>query len=117
MPSGELLSRVERYHSTIADIYTTLTREKIHLRGVIVDDLCEAAIDSLGSYSGALEHLQVSCIYFCAADSDALAKRFYITVLPKHATVMRILCILPSYECGWCCNDLAMTAISLGAKG
>jgi hypothetical protein len=107
------LNRVKLYHSTIADIFATLTRERIHLRGVIIQDLCNVVIDYLGSYSGTLEHLRVTYFRFdSTAESDALAERFYTSVLLKHAIAIRILHILPSHESGWCFNNQTMAAIS-----
>jgi hypothetical protein len=112
-PSSELLNRLETYHSTITDIFTTLTRERIHLRGIIVTDLCKAVIDYLGSYSGILEQLEATHFDFASTtESDALAEQFYTFVLPQHASVIRVLYILPIFEGGWCCNDQALTALS-----
>jgi len=80
---SELIDRVG-VTSTPYDVYTTLTRERLHLRYLVMQDVHTAVLDYLESYSGLLERLEVYSIGFREAkELDALAERFYKTVLPK----------------------------------
>ena len=111
-PSIGPLNRVEKHRSTISEIFATLNRERIHLRGVSVDDLCSAVIDYLGSYSDRLENFQVPYFYSDnAVQSNALAERFYTSILPMHANAIRVFCIRSTSEGGWCFNDQSMSAM------
>jgi hypothetical protein len=98
------VDQTQGHGSTSADIYATLNREKIHLKHV-VSNSDHAILDYLQSYSG-LETLKMFSPDFrtTAAQSDALAYRFYQSVLPKHVNSIQVLEILPKFEGGWCYN-------------
>lgn len=113
-PSTEFQNRCAKYHSTLTDIFVTLARERIHLRGLIVHNQCNTAIVKyIGSYSDTLEHLEIS--HFSPdnrAESHALAEMFYTSALPKHASVMQRLRILHDYNHKWNRNSQSVIAIS-----
>ena len=113
-PSTEFRNRYARHHSTLTDIFVTLARERIHLRGLIVHEQCNTAIVKyIGSYSGMLEHLEIS--HFSPdnfAESHALAELFYTFALPKHASTMQRLRILHDCNHEWNRHSESMFAIS-----
>lgn len=110
----ESIDHMWKRPSTIPDFYAALNREKIHLKQVLINEIVtDVILDYLGSYSG-IEALEFNSISFnSAAESDALSKRLYVSVLPKHVDSIRMLTIRPAYEGGWCYNqhDISQAAV------
>jgi hypothetical protein len=93
--------RRERASST-SDICAILMREKIYLKHVVASDV--GVFDYLCSYSG-LETLDLCSISFnTTKESNALARRFYKSVLPQLVDSIQVLKIQPTHEGGWCYN-------------
>lgn len=98
----ELVERTGDYCSTNDEIWDTLRREGIYLSEVSTDEVSEALLDYLASYSG----LKKVTLSFATSpnmtSSDALAIRFYYNVLPKHVGSLSVLDISPIFEGKWC---------------
>jgi hypothetical protein len=88
----------------LADIYKTLAHEHIFLSHIVIDDVFPEFLDYLSLYSGTL--VELSILYLCKPtpweELDALAERFYGSVLPKHVESLELLKICPIFRCKWC---------------
>jgi hypothetical protein len=98
------------YTGSDPNVYLNLARGHLLCRRLIVGHVHPTLLDYLSQYSGTLQELSV---LICDSemrweDSDALAERFWTTVLPKHAVTIRILNICPGFEGGWCYSDQAI---------
>ncbi|KAF4610918.1 hypothetical protein D9613_006547 [Agrocybe pediades] len=97
-----LLERTGNWCSSSAEIWDTLREERIRLKEICTDEVNDALLEYLASYSR-LERLTLSSATAdTASKSDALAIKFYREVLPSHAESLVSLDVSPVYEGKWC---------------
>jgi hypothetical protein len=105
----DLLNRVERYSSSVSDAFAVLNRENIHLRGIVINEVNSTILSYLESYSGLLQHLVIDTNG--AEETDALAERFFSSVLPRHVASIIVLGICPCLEGKWCYDNRAAAVL------
>ncbi|KAH9479909.1 hypothetical protein JR316_0008505 [Psilocybe cubensis] len=98
----ELLRRTAAFSSSTEEIWDTLREERICLKELTTDEVNDALLDYLSSYSGLQKLTLTSATAHSAKKSDALAMKFYRDVLPKHAGTLVSLDVCPVYEGKWC---------------
>jgi hypothetical protein len=114
-PRSSVPDRRTQTNSTVSDIFAVLTLEKIHLRHIVVENIGEAVLSYLESYSSILERLEmIPSRYMSAEKSNALVERFYSSALPKHAETIQVLKIQPTFdlEGEWCYSPQVAAALS-----
>jgi hypothetical protein len=97
----ELSERTRDYCSTNDEIWDILRREQIYLLEVSTDEVSQALLDYLASYSG-LKKLTLNFVTYNTSWSDALGIQFYRNVLLKHVHTLSALEISPAFEGKWC---------------
>lgn len=97
-----LLQRTANWCSSNEEIWNVLRQERIWLKEISTDEVNDAFLEYLASYSGLQRLTLSSATADTAKKSDALAMKFYRDVLPAHAKSLVSLDVSPVYEGKWC---------------
>ncbi|KAF8160012.1 hypothetical protein B0H34DRAFT_705799 [Crassisporium funariophilum] len=127
LATDELIERTKDYCSTNDEVWDTLRREEIYLAEIATDEVCEALLDYLASYSGLKKFSLSGTKTQDSFSSDPLAMRFYDEVLPNHASTITVLDVPAEYEGKWCfgkhnasilqrCTKLANLRVSIHSQ-
>ncbi|KAF8886337.1 hypothetical protein BD779DRAFT_1673255 [Infundibulicybe gibba] len=116
----DLLSKMDRFGSSPKHLWRAVRREEIPIE-IVVTSADDAVIDYLASATC------VKKIELFEADTDALAKKFFTQVIPRHSKTLVSLSIWAEFQGLWCfgkhnvdvlleCTQLSQLSISVNAS-